>query len=97
MMAQVPKNVISRKMRLKFLLFIWQLSDLEVHISKNKRDIENSFGTVMPYEYSYKKMSKNRLSKNPVLLRSLKVFAIHVIHMAAFGFGGSYLKKLKRY
>ena len=41
MMSQVPKKVVSRKTRLKFLLFIWQLSVLEVHISKNKRDFEN--------------------------------------------------------
>ena len=25
---------------------------------KNKRDVENFFGTVIPYEYSYKKMQK---------------------------------------
>ena len=67
MMAQVPKKVISRKTRLKFLLFIWQLSDLEVHISKNKRDIENTFGTVIPYEYSYKKMQNKIIDYMKIL------------------------------
>ena len=64
LMSQLLKNAISRKTRLKFLfymLFIWRRLALEAHISKTKRDIEKSFGTVIPDKYSYKKMQKKKI------------------------------------
>ena len=46
-----------------FKVFVIHMAALRfgVHISKNTRDIGNSFGTVIPYEYTYKKMQKKSI------------------------------------
>ena len=41
-----------------YVLFIWQGSGLEAHITKINQDIEKPFGTVILHDYSYKKMKK---------------------------------------
>ena len=58
------KNLVSTKTRLKFsfyVLFICRRSSLKVHILKTKQDIEKSFGTVIPVQFSYKKIQKRNL------------------------------------
>ena len=56
-------------MRLKFsfcVLFIWQGSALEAHISKSNQDNEKNFGTVILASIAIRKCKKNRFFENLV-------------------------------